>query len=127
LRPTSRTVIAGWRRRKAETGSCRRHGDGALNVPIATAPPRSDVSSPTLSVASSSARSARVACSANARPLSVSRTPRPVRRNRSAPSTCSSLRICSATAGCETRSRSAAAVNEPVSAAAQKHRTCCRE
>ena len=34
------------------------------------------------------------------------------------------MRICSATAGCETRSASAAALNEPSSTAAQKHRSC---
>ena len=42
-------------------------------------------------------------------------------------SACSSLRICSATAGCETCSGSAAAVNEPCSNAAQKQRSCCRD
>ena len=34
---------------------------------------------------------------------------------------------CSATAGCETRSASAAAVNDPNSAAAQKQRICCKD
>ena len=40
-------------------------------MPMATVPPRSAVSSPTLPAASSTARRLRVACSANARPASV--------------------------------------------------------
>ena len=43
------------------TSWSRRHGAGALNVPSATVPLRSDVSSPTLPAASSSERSVRTA------------------------------------------------------------------
>src|SRR4051812_15536595 len=104
-----------------------RQPEGSPKMPTATVPPRSAPSSPTLSAASSTARRLRAAASANARPASVGTTPRPARTKRSAPSACSSLRICSATAGCETRSTSAAAVNEPSSSAAQKHRICWRD
>src|SRR3954447_7172173 len=61
------------------------------------------------------------------RPASVGSTPRPARTNSSVSRACSSLRICSATAGWDTRSASAAAGNEPSSSAAQKHRICCRD
>ena len=111
--------------RNAATGSSIRQPDGSPKTPIATVPLRSAVTSPTLSAASSTARRLRAACSANARPASVATTPRRARTNRSAPSADSSLRICSATAGWETRKASAAAVKEPSSSAAQKHRSCC--
>ena len=48
-----------------------RHADGSPKMPTATVPPRSAVSSPTLSAASSTARRLRAACSANAWPASV--------------------------------------------------------
>ena len=48
-----------------------RHADGPPNMPSATVPPRSSVSSPTLPAASSTARRLRAACSAKARPASV--------------------------------------------------------
>ena len=120
----SRTETSGWRRRNAATSSSSRHADGPPNTPSAMVPLRSAVSSPTLSAASSTARRLRAACWAKARPASVTVTPRPARTKRSPPSACSSLRICSATAGCDTRRASAAAVKEPRSTAAQKQRIC---
>ena len=85
------------------------------------------MNSSTLAAASSRAPRLREACCANARPASVGTTPRPARTNRSVPSAFSSLRICSATAGCETFSAAAAAVKEPSSTVAQKQRTCCSD
>src|SRR5918996_5718999 len=111
----------------ATTSWSTRHAEGSPKLPRATVPLRSAASSPTLSAASSTARKLRVACWAKARPASVGTTPRPARTKRSAPSACSSLRICSATAGWETRRASAAAVKEPSSSAAQKQRSCCSD
>ena len=64
----NRTVMFGWRSRKAATTSSSRHVDGALNVPSATSPLRIAVNSPTLPAASSSARRLAAACSAKAWP-----------------------------------------------------------
>ena len=64
--------------------------------------------------------SVRSACGRSSRPASVSSSPRPARTNSGTPSSASSRRICSDRLGWAISSDSAAAENEPCSAAARK-------
>ena len=89
-------------------------------VPIATRPVCSPATAATASRADRAPASSARACGSSARPASVRTTRRPVRSNRSAPSSRSRLRIEVLSADCTISSERAAAVKPPSVTTAMK-------